>query len=333
MKSYYVIIILQLLLITQELELNIRKLKKASNKTTIEAGISIITILGCILFIIFFVSNIIRKRNLQRISRNNLNEPEKQLNLKKKEYLFQNELKLKILKLKLPENYFNECAICLENIKENDIITNTPCNHIFHFDCFKEYMFVTTDTHCPLCKFDFFSILNGKDINYDNINIDNFNINFNKIEDFFINNLPSFNDVNNDNSNINNSKMKNNNSIYITYDINTNNVNTNEHLNKDEETNFNNNQINEDMNNNYKNIVIPINDNINKENISNYSNEDIFFSPIIIKKKGSEINDEDDNEISTTPKLRIHNYNKRKIILFSDEEKSEEKKSNIIINN
>ena len=326
MKSYYIIIILQLLLITQELELNIRKLKKASNKTTIEAGISIITILGCILFIIFFVSNIIRKRNLQRTIRNNLNETKKQLNLKKKEYLFQNELKPKILKLKLPEKYFNECAICLENIKENDIITNTPCNHIFHFDCFKEYMFVTTDTHCPLCKFDFFSIVNGKDINFDNINIDNFNINFNKIENCFINNHTSDNDINNDNSNINNSKIKNNNSICITYDINTNIVNTNEYLNKDEENNLNKNQINEETNNNFTKVVIPIIDNINKENISHYSNEDIFFSPIIIKKKGNEINDEVDNEISTSSKLRINNYNKRKIILFSDEEKSDEKK-------
>ena len=79
--------------------------------------------------------------------------------------------------------------------------------------------------------------------------------------------------------------------------------------------------------------MFPIIDNINKENISHYSNEDIFFSPIIIKKKGSEINDEVDNEISTTSKLRINNYNKRKIILFSDEEKSDVKKSNIIMNN
>ena len=329
MKTYYVIIFLQLILITQESELNIRNLKKTSNKKTIEAGISIITILGCILFIIFFISNKIRKRNLQRTITTNLCETEKQLNLKKKEYLFQNELKPKILKLKMPENYFNECAICLDNIKENDTITNTPCNHIFHFDCFKKYMFVTTDTHCPLCKFDFFSILNGKEIDFENINIDNSKNNYNKIENFFINNLPSFNDINNDNSNINDSKMKNNNSICITYDINTNNVNINEHLNKNDENNFNNNQINEDINNSFKKVVIPINDNNNKENNSNYSNEDIFFSPIIIKKKGIEINDEGDNEISTTSKLRINNYNKRKIILFSDEEKSDEKKSNI----
>ncbi len=32
-------------------------------------------------------------------------------------------------------------------------------------------MFVTTETNCPLCKFNFFSIVNGKDINFDNINI------------------------------------------------------------------------------------------------------------------------------------------------------------------
>ena len=96
----------------------------------------------------------------------------------------ENKLKPKILKLKPQENYFNECAICLDNIKENDIINNTSCYHIFHFLCFKEYMYVNTETNCPLCKFNFFSIVNGKDINFDNINIDNFNINFKKIEDF-----------------------------------------------------------------------------------------------------------------------------------------------------
>jgi hypothetical protein len=56
-----------------------------------------------------------------------------------------------------------------------------------------------------------------------------------------------------------------------------------------------------------------------------------FLVLLLLKKKGIEINDECDNEISTTSKLRIHNYNKRTIIFFSDEEKSDEKKINIII--
>ena len=81
--------------------------------------------------------------------------------------------------------------ICLENIKQNDIITNTPSNYIFHFDCFKEYMFVTTHIYCPLCKFDFFSILNGKEIDFNNINTQNNNLNNIKTEKCFINNLPS----------------------------------------------------------------------------------------------------------------------------------------------
>ena len=52
----------------------------------------------------------------------------------------------------------------------------------------------------------------------------------------------------------------------------------------------------------------------------------IFFLVVLFLKKRSEINDEVDNEISTTSKLRIHYYNKRTIIFFSDEEKSDEKK-------
>ena len=197
MKTFFIILFFQLFLITEELELNLRKLLNKKKKLVIIIGCSIISVLFCLLVIIIIVYFIIKKNYIQRrsnqinLNRNKITKEEKELILKKKEYLFQNELKPKILKLKIPENYFNECAICLDNIKENDTITNTPCNHIFHFDCFKKYMFVTTDTHCPLCKFDFFSILNGKEIDFENINIENNNPNNIKTEECFINNIPS----------------------------------------------------------------------------------------------------------------------------------------------
>ena len=201
MNTYYLNIFFQLFLLTREFELNIRQLKKSRNRKTIEAGISIILVLTFILLVMIIISNIIRKRTLERTQRYNLNDTQKQLNLKKKVYLFQNELKPKILKLKISENFYNECTICLDNVKENDIITYTPCNHIFHFDCFKQYMFITTDTHCPLCKFDFFSLLNEKDIDFNNINIDNLDFHFNTIDYCFINNLSFNDDKNHYNSN------------------------------------------------------------------------------------------------------------------------------------
>ena len=197
MKLYSVIIFLQLLLLTQELQLNLRILLSKKKKTVIIIGSSLIAFLLCLLAVLLIIGYIIKKKYIQRrrnqinSNRNIITKEQKELIFKKKEYLFQNELKPKILKLKIPENYFEKCAICLDNLKENDIISNTPCNHIFHFDCFKKYMFITIDTHCPLCKFDFFSILNGKEIDFNNINTENNDPNNIKTEECFINNLPS----------------------------------------------------------------------------------------------------------------------------------------------
>lgn len=47
-------------------------------------------------------------------------------------------------------NTDKECVICLGNIenKENSIILS--CNHIFHYDCFKNWY--SKNTTCPLCR-------------------------------------------------------------------------------------------------------------------------------------------------------------------------------------
>ena len=199
MKNYFLIIFLELLIFTEELEL--RKLLSKKKKTIVIIGCSLIGFLLCLLVVLLIIHYFIKKNIIQRRTtqtnpnRKKLTNEEKNLIFKKKEYLFQNELKPKILKLKNPENYFDKCPICLDKIKENDIITYTPCNHIFHFDCFKQYMFITTDTHCPLCKFDFFSLLNEKDIDFNIINVEN-NNNI-KTEEHFINNPSHRSDANN----------------------------------------------------------------------------------------------------------------------------------------
>ena len=81
-----------------------------------------------------------------------------------KYYLFQNDLKWIIYNEDLKK--FNEnCTICLENfIIEKTKVCHTPCNHIFHFSCLRNYIFQSGDIHCPNCKFDFYSLLKGKDI-------------------------------------------------------------------------------------------------------------------------------------------------------------------------
>ena len=43
------------------------------------------------------------------------------------------------------------CAICLEDYKEDNIIEKTPCNHIFHSDCLI-YWIDKDNVTCPLCR-------------------------------------------------------------------------------------------------------------------------------------------------------------------------------------
>ena len=38
------------------------------------------------------------------------------------------------------EEYGDNCTICMENFVENRIISKTPCEHIFHKDCFDKYL-------------------------------------------------------------------------------------------------------------------------------------------------------------------------------------------------
>ena len=290
MKVQILFFFLELILCSKKEYEKSAKIKKSRNKRTIIIGSIIILVLGFILFIMFFLSYLIRKKNLQRIRNNNLiKREEKELNIKKKEYLFQNELKPKKLKLKIPENIFNECPICLDNIIENNIVSYTPCHHIYHYDCFKNYLFFTSDSHCPLCKYDLFSIFN-QNINFQQLNIDYLNINNNKIEELFINNLPSYHQsyINNNSSNSKINIENINNSFIV-----------NNNLNKEVENNLNDNQIKEEI---YKDVVCSNCENNNKENISKSSNEEVIItSPIIIKKKI------ENDEFSNIPIKEIEN--------------------------
>ena len=47
------------------------------------------------------------------------------------------------------------CSICLDVIKDKQLPIILSCNHIFHFTCFKTYMFKTKHTFyidCPNCR-------------------------------------------------------------------------------------------------------------------------------------------------------------------------------------
>jgi len=49
----------------------------------------------------------------------------------------------------LPEN---ECCICLDKYKENDILIKLKCNHMFHKECLEPW-FKKSNRSCPLCRY------------------------------------------------------------------------------------------------------------------------------------------------------------------------------------
>jgi hypothetical protein len=47
----------------------------------------------------------------------------------------------------------NNCFICLENYKKDDIVTKLPCKHRFHKNCIKTWL-CKENTRCPVCRKD-----------------------------------------------------------------------------------------------------------------------------------------------------------------------------------
>ena len=49
----------------------------------------------------------------------------------------------------LPEN---NCSICLEEFKNEDILKKLTCDHIFHKDCLQPWINNNNNKTCPLCR-------------------------------------------------------------------------------------------------------------------------------------------------------------------------------------
>ncbi|CAH9100735.1 unnamed protein product [Cuscuta europaea] len=45
-----------------------------------------------------------------------------------------------------------ECAICLEDMEVNEMVTRMPCDHKFHGDCIVQWL--GKGHVCPLCRFE-----------------------------------------------------------------------------------------------------------------------------------------------------------------------------------
>ena len=63
----------------------------------------------------------------------------------------QRQNKIKRIIINDEEEYINnECSICLDRFKKNEIANRLPCSHIFHHNCLKEWF--QQNTSCPLCR-------------------------------------------------------------------------------------------------------------------------------------------------------------------------------------
>jgi len=235
-KFYFIIIIHQLI---QFNAFNIRKILEKRKTTSnycqqnpkslycrnrivfyIILGISLLgTILGVVYLVLSCISKSRKRRNYlrnrtRRITAYSLitNRIGNEILIQKKiSYLFTKVLKPTFFS-KENTNKYNICPVCLEKYTEGSEICITPCNHCFHFICIRNYAIMTKNSSCPLCKFDYLSILDGKQIKYEDIEIITLKNNTN---DFDKNN-EGIQESNGENSIINGDNfiaMRNNNNV------------------------------------------------------------------------------------------------------------------------
>ena len=48
------------------------------------------------------------------------------------------------------DNLINECSICLEAFKLNEIVITLPCSHTYHKKCMEPWL--KDNNNCPLCR-------------------------------------------------------------------------------------------------------------------------------------------------------------------------------------
>jgi hypothetical protein len=137
-----------------------------------------VLLLAIIILIILYI--IIRKKinRIEESRRNEEIEREEKIKKNKKiiEYLLENDLKAKIFTKDIVVNDCEKCSICLEAFEcDKSQVSITPCKHIFHFDCLKNWLETEAlNPQCPNCKY---SILSNVDLNSINLNDNNGNNN------------------------------------------------------------------------------------------------------------------------------------------------------------
>ena len=144
-----------------------------------------------LLIIILIILYIFLRKKINRIEnnrRNEENEREEKIKRNKQliEYLLENDLKAKLFTKEIIVNDCEKCSICLEAFEYNKSqVSITPCKHIFHFDCLKNWLETEVlNPHCPNCKYSILSNIDLKSINL-NKNNNNNDANINKNDNLY----------------------------------------------------------------------------------------------------------------------------------------------------
>ena len=108
----------------------------------------------------------------ERIVRDRQNKRKKEKELEKKKKFYLLNIEIQGMKYNKQLSDFGEkCPICLEPYDYNKDVCFTPCRHLFHHLCLKEYVYGINDVKCPLCKYSLFDCIKNKKIDFKKITI------------------------------------------------------------------------------------------------------------------------------------------------------------------
>ena len=98
------------------------------------------------------------RANMIRIEEENNNmdidnaENLEEINKEKLDQLFATKMAEHLYKSEYNQ-YGGGCSICLENFKKKSKVSMTPCNHVFHFNCIKDWLYKNAkNPKCPNCN-------------------------------------------------------------------------------------------------------------------------------------------------------------------------------------
>ena len=165
----------------------------------------------------------IQQENMNMANYNDDSENLEEINKEKLDELFSKQMIEHTYKSEY-NKYGGGCSICLEDFKKKSKVSKTPCNHVFHYKCIKDWLYKNVkNPKCPNCN---------KEVVSDDINIEEKNdqAKIIKVKKKAQNNNNNNNSNNNNHNNVlnNNLNFGGRNNIAVTININrgSNNFNS-----------------------------------------------------------------------------------------------------------